>query len=81
MLDVLMEWTQWNTAFLRYGARWRSYRRLLHLFFNKKAAKEHHSYQMKATYAMLQDLLEDPDNFKEHFTRCSNARLDVVMSQ
>ena len=43
-----MGW-DWSIAFLRYGERWRSHRRVLHKKFHSVAAAQYHPIQLDQT--------------------------------
>ncbi|KAK0222604.1 cytochrome P450 [Armillaria nabsnona] len=55
-----------NLAFMRYSNRWRSHRRMFHQYFQPRAVAAYYPVQLKATSALLKQLLKSPDAFTHH---------------
>ncbi|KAK0185198.1 cytochrome P450 [Armillaria mellea] len=55
-----------NLAFMRYSNRWRTHRRMFHQYFQPRAVPAYYPVQLKATSALLKQLLISPDEFAYH---------------
>ncbi|EGO23206.1 hypothetical protein SERLADRAFT_350327 [Serpula lacrymans var. lacrymans S7.9] len=58
-------WT-FNSAFLRYGHKWRQHRRLFHEQLRPVAALSYRPLHMQKTHQLLIDILEAPKAFAHH---------------
>ncbi|KAI0413296.1 putative cytochrome P450 [Xylaria grammica] len=58
---------------MRYGQSWRMVRRILHGLLNTQAAQSFRPYQLLESQQMMFDILNEPENFKQHFRRYSNS--------
>ncbi|KAI0310499.1 putative CyP450 monooxygenase [Amylostereum chailletii] len=67
MID-LIGW-DWDIAMMRYDAKWRLHRRLLHQFMHEKAALAYHPIILSNTNMLLQDLYQDSDHCRDHIAR------------
>ncbi|KAJ7627128.1 cytochrome P450 [Roridomyces roridus] len=65
MLVELMGW-EFHVALMKYGARWRTYRRLLLQGIDAKACISLRSKQLAATRSLLRALLRTPERFTDH---------------
>ncbi|KAH7910607.1 cytochrome P450 [Hygrophoropsis aurantiaca] len=66
-----------NSAFLRYGPKWRLHRRLFHQAFKQDAALSFRPLQMRKAHQLLRDLLESPQEYEGHLMLHSNS---IIMS-
>ncbi|KAI1616307.1 cytochrome P450 [Exophiala viscosa] len=58
---------------MRYGAKWRGFRKMVHNLLNITTSREYVPYQMLENKQMLFQLLEQPQDFLKHIRRYSNA--------
>ena len=56
----------WVLAAMPYGSRWRKIRAELHRFFEPAHVTKYVEQQAKDSCALLENLLDDPENFMEH---------------
>ncbi|KAK0501132.1 cytochrome P450 [Armillaria luteobubalina] len=65
---TMMKLSGWdyNLGFMRYSNRWRTHRQMFHQYFQPRAVPEYYPVQLKATSALLKQLLKSPDAFAHH---------------
>ncbi|KAI9443617.1 cytochrome P450 [Lactarius indigo] len=56
----------WNIAFLPYGPRWRTWRKVFHEHFHPQASRQYLPRELKATRQLLVNLLCTPSNYRDH---------------
>ncbi|KAH8984409.1 cytochrome P450 [Lactarius akahatsu] len=56
----------WNIAFLPYGPRWRTWRKVFHEHFHPQATRQYLPRELKATRQLLVNLLRTPNNYRDH---------------
>ncbi|KAF7346407.1 O-methylsterigmatocystin oxidoreductase [Mycena sanguinolenta] len=61
----LMGW-DFNAGTLRLGNKWREHRRMFQQHFRQEACRNYRPIQMKSVHQLLQRLLADPHEFREH---------------
>ncbi|KAH7905082.1 cytochrome P450 [Hygrophoropsis aurantiaca] len=66
-----------NSALLRYGAKWRLHRRIFHQAFKQEAALSFHPMQLCKVHQLLRSMLEHPKEYEKHFQLLSSS---VIMS-
>lgn len=54
---------------MKYDEKWRMIRKMMHSLLNVQAARTYVPYQLLENKQMLNDLLDTPDNFKNHMRR------------
>ena len=54
---------------MEYGDKFKRHRRYLQQFFHKQRLPEHYGLQVKEAQRLLNDFLDDPDNFSAHIKR------------
>ncbi|KAG1833877.1 cytochrome P450 [Suillus variegatus] len=59
--------SDFNMGFMPYGNRWRLHRRIFHQAFHQAATPAHQAVQLRSAHKMLSSLLQDPDNYPDHF--------------
>ncbi|KAJ7731639.1 cytochrome P450 [Mycena metata] len=74
MLVDLMGW-DFNLSLMKYGARWRTHRRLFNQAFSPTAAKIFHPTEMKAARGLLHRLLHSPANFRQHIRQMAGETM------
>lgn len=62
-----MGWLGFNAAFMRYGAKWRSHRRVLQQILKPEASATFHTAQARKNQDLLYGLLTTPDDFINHY--------------
>ena len=62
----------WNIAFLPYGPRWRSWRKVFHEHFHPSASRQYQPRELKAARQLLENLLRTPEHYEQHL------RLSVI---
>ncbi|THU99931.1 cytochrome P450 [Dendrothele bispora CBS 962.96] len=72
MLVDLSGW-YWDFGFIPYSESWRTHRRTFSRYFMSSKVHEYHPIQRKETLHLLQNLLNDPDNVREHVRTYSGA--------
>ncbi|OAX39721.1 cytochrome P450 [Rhizopogon vinicolor AM-OR11-026] len=71
--------TDFNTAILPYGDRWRLHRRILHQPLRQVAIPTYHAAMLLSAHKMLFSFLQDPTNYPGHFEMfISSIILSVV---
>ncbi|QRW00929.1 cytochrome P450 family protein [Ceratobasidium sp. AG-Ba] len=68
----LSDWTK-TTAFIRYGERWRSQRRMTHAVLHKNASTQFWPLITRHSRLTMQRLVANPDNFFNEFRRMSGS--------
>ncbi|OAX35687.1 cytochrome P450 [Rhizopogon vinicolor AM-OR11-026] len=58
--------SDFNTALLPYGDRWRLHRRILHQPFRQANIPTYHAGLLRTTHQMLFSFLQDPTNYASH---------------
>ncbi|KAF9534905.1 cytochrome P450 [Crepidotus variabilis] len=76
MMAQLMGWN-FPTSFKPYGEQWRAERRLLQHHFKPDAMPSYHAIQTRQVNIMLQRLLTEPDEFRNHIRNLAGA---IIMS-
>ncbi|KAI0284125.1 CyP450 monooxygenase [Russula brevipes] len=56
----------WNIAFLPYGSRWRSWRKIFHEHFHPTASLQYRPRELKAARQLLGNLLRTPEQYGHH---------------
>ncbi|KAI9450441.1 cytochrome P450 [Lactarius psammicola] len=56
----------WNIAFLPYGPRWRTWRKVFHEHFHPSATRQYRPRELKATRQLLVNLLRTPEHYGDH---------------
>ncbi|KAI0269994.1 cytochrome P450 [Gloeopeniophorella convolvens] len=56
----------WNIAFLPYGPRWRTWRKVFHEHFHPNATHQYRPRELKATRQLLANLLRAPEHYGDH---------------
>ncbi|KAH9011824.1 cytochrome P450 [Lactarius hengduanensis] len=56
----------WNIAFLPYGPRWRTWRKVFHEHFHPSATRQYRPRELKATRQLLMNLLHTPEHYGDH---------------
>ncbi|KAF9462161.1 cytochrome P450 [Collybia nuda] len=78
MANELMGW-DWDMAHMPYSDRWRQHRKMFHQYFRPQAVPAYQQIQVEATTTLLRQLLEAPDDFREHIRQhAASAILRVV---
>lgn len=74
---LFCEMMGWNTilAFLPYGDKFRKHRRMMQQHFNSQAVVGFRPFQRVEVHTLLDNLLKSPQNFVQHFHRCSPRSL------
>ena len=62
-----MEWDI-NLAFIEYGDRWRTRRRMMHQFMHEKASKAFDDIISRKAGRLVQGLLKAPEEFRENIS-------------
>ncbi|KAJ7495372.1 cytochrome P450 [Mycena latifolia] len=62
----LIGW-DYNVVLMKYGDTWRTNRRLLNQTFNVNAVRQYRPLELTASRTVLQQLLDNPDAFFDHF--------------
>jgi cytochrome P450 len=57
-------------GFIPYGARWRTVRRAFHAHFHPMAVKAYEPLETVAAHRLLRNLLEEPNEFRQHTRQC-----------
>ncbi|KAF9002155.1 cytochrome P450 [Cyathus striatus] len=75
MKFILYEMMGWlpNIAFLPYGKKYQIHRRLLQNYLHRKRCVSYQPLQIEQTRHLLVHLLENPNNWMDHFQRFSSA--------
>src|SRR5260221_6961649 len=68
----------WNVAFLPYGPRWRSWRKVFHEHFHPNASRQYQPRELKAARQLLENLLRTPERYGDHL-RLSAIRFFLSM--
>ena len=64
----------WNIAFLPYGPRWRTWRKIFHEHFHPNASRQYQPRELRAARQLLENLLRTPEHYGHHL------RLSVASS-
>ncbi|THU84951.1 cytochrome P450 [Dendrothele bispora CBS 962.96] len=72
MLVDLSGWC-WNFGFFPYSESWRAHRRTFSRYFMSRKVQEYHPIQRKETLHLLKNLVNDPDNTREHVRTYTGA--------
>lgn len=68
-----------NSVMIKYNDRWRLHRRLFHQAFRPEAAYTYQSMQLRKARELLNNLLEDPVNWRAHLqTHSASIIMSVV---
>jgi hypothetical protein len=67
-----MSWDH-NLALMRYGEKWRYYRKICQEYFRKEAVKNQYSVISQKVHAMLDGLLQSPKKFEYHNKMCGTS--------
>lgn len=68
-------YADWVFVTMKYGQKWREHRRAFHKAFHPDAIPQYYPVQLRATQALLQDLLDAPEEFSSHIRRCAWDRV------
>jgi len=60
---------KWALPLVPYGETFRRHRRYLQQYFAKHRLPDYYFIQRKEAHHMLNDILDDPKNFKSHIER------------
>lgn len=60
-----------SVAFMPYGLRWRTHRRLFHDFINPSTVQKYDANQIEAVSNLLVNLHREPETFREHIELCA----------
>jgi hypothetical protein len=63
----------WNIAFLPYGPRWRSWRKVFHEHFHPTASQRYEPRELKAARQLLVNLLRAPEHYGDHLRLSVNV--------
>ncbi|EJD00109.1 cytochrome P450 [Fomitiporia mediterranea MF3/22] len=63
----------WALPLVTYGETFRRHRRYLQRYFAKPLLPDYYHIQLKEARRMINDILEDPDNYKRHIERMAGA--------
>jgi len=66
----------WNIAFLPYGPRWRSWRKVFHEYFHPSASRQYRPQELKAARQLVENLLRTPEQYGHHL-RLSATTLSI----
>ncbi|KAF8641794.1 hypothetical protein AX16_009776 [Volvariella volvacea WC 439] len=79
-LEIILYQSQFSfsSGFMPYGDFWRKHRKLFHQEFHPAAIVRYQPHEIKATKDMLVRLLDDPDDFLEHFRHMAGALVMAV---
>ncbi|KAJ7053961.1 cytochrome P450 [Mycena amicta] len=69
---ALMGW-DFNLGFMRYGDKWRAYRRMMHQYFRREAALTYRPTHLNKIHDMLRGLLSSPNEFRAHIRTVAAA--------
>ncbi|KAG2362788.1 cytochrome P450 [Suillus spraguei] len=67
-----------NTILMRYGARWRSQRRIFHQAFRADAALSYRPMQEQKAQQLVRDMLDTPQEFLHHIHVFSSSLIMLV---
>lgn len=56
----------WNIAFVPYGPRWRSCRKVFHEHFHPDASRQYQPRELNAARQLLENLLCTPEDYGHH---------------
>ncbi|KAI9507628.1 cytochrome P450 [Russula earlei] len=56
----------WNIAFVPYGPRWRTWRKVFHEHFHPNATQQYRPRELKAARKLLENLLRTPEHYDHH---------------
>ncbi|KAF8467547.1 cytochrome P450 [Russula ochroleuca] len=56
----------WNIAFLPYGPRWRTWRKVFHEHFHPNASRQYRPRELRAARQLLENLLRTPEQYRHH---------------
>lgn len=62
---------EYGVAFMPYGQRWRTHRKLFHEFINISTVGNYDSNQIKVVSNFLVNLHREPKAFREHIELCA----------
>lgn len=65
---------EWAFSAMRYGKKWKSYRRLFHEYMGPSPVKDYENAMRKGADSLLARLQNDPKHYREH------TKLSVFMS-
>ncbi|KAK7687643.1 hypothetical protein QCA50_008858 [Cerrena zonata] len=65
MLDLISP-RPWNLVVMKYGLRWRNYRRQFHQYFHQHTVCDYRPIQVQQCRAFLRRALDDPNNLSHH---------------
>ncbi|KDR69688.1 hypothetical protein GALMADRAFT_215050 [Galerina marginata CBS 339.88] len=63
----------WALPLVPYGETFKRHRKYLQQYFSKPSLPKYYSIQRKEAHRLLNDLLEDPDNYRSHIERYAGA--------
>ncbi|KAG6907101.1 hypothetical protein DXG01_010514 [Tephrocybe rancida] len=63
----------WALPLVPYGEKFRRHRKYLSQYFAKQCLPNYYDIQTKEARRLINDLLEDPDNFRQHIERMAGA--------
>lgn len=52
-----------------YGEKWKRHRKYLQQFFHKQNIPKYYNIELKEVHHLLNDFLDDPENFTAHIKR------------
>ena len=73
-----MGWN-WALFLLPYGEKFKRYRKYLTGYLKKPLMPKYYPTQLKEVHKMLNDVLDDPANYKYHFKRMSAGIIITTM--
>ncbi|KAG6917174.1 hypothetical protein DXG01_003610 [Tephrocybe rancida] len=63
----------WALPLVPYGEKFRRHRRYLGQYFAKQCLPNYYHIQLKEARRLMNDFLDDPDNFRQHIERMAGA--------
>ncbi|KAJ3563355.1 hypothetical protein NP233_g8990 [Leucocoprinus birnbaumii] len=63
----------WALPLVPYGEKFRRHRKYLSQYFAKQCLPNYYPIQLKEARRLLNDLLDDPDNYRQHIERLAGA--------
>ena len=71
----------WNIAFLPYGPRWRTWRKVFHEHFHPNASRQYQPRELKAARQLLENLLRTPEHYRHHLRLSVAPFLSLAVDQ
>ncbi|KAH8101908.1 cytochrome P450 [Cristinia sonorae] len=76
MAGDVIGWS-WSLPLLPYGETFKRHRKYTQLFFSRSRLPQFYAFQRREAYRLINDVLDAPENYKEHVQRMAGA---VVMA-